>query len=152
MISPLEVEIDHERVARAIAKVIAKKHIESDPKLRKLDALGRLSAIQTMADQMWDQLDEEAEAAATEVAMQMQEVWARSSAPALQHAEGAQIATKLRDLGLPVAGVEQFDGGVRIGVAFKMPDGKVKAFSFPREEALADHTLFAKAYEEAAGQ
>jgi hypothetical protein len=151
MISPLDVELDLEKVARRIARVIAKKHIEADPKLRKLDALGKASAITTMADRMWDQLDEEAEAAANEVAAQMQQVWAMSSAPNLHHAEGAKIAGQLRADGLPVAGIEQFDGGLRIGVAFRMPDGNVRGFSFPRDEALADPSLFARAYQEAAG-
>lgn len=50
-------------VAFAIAKVIAKKTIAEDPRLRKMDALGRASAATTMANNMVPMLVEESRAA-----------------------------------------------------------------------------------------
>ena len=50
-------------VARAIAGVIAKKAATSEPALLKLDGLGRLIAMNRMADQMAPDLAEEAAAA-----------------------------------------------------------------------------------------
>ena len=151
MISPLEIQLDYEPIAKAIARVIALKHIATDPELRKLDALGKASAVTQMANNMWAELDDEAEAAANAVAIQMQEVWARSSGPNLQHAEGARLGEILRAGGLPVAGIEYFDAGHRIGVAFIMPDGKPMGFSFPVDEARLNPWLFAHAFKEAGG-
>lgn len=54
---------DVEAVAHAIARVIAKKTIESDPQLRRMDALGRASAATTMANNMAPELHDEAKAA-----------------------------------------------------------------------------------------
>jgi len=51
------------RVAYAIAKVIAAREIAEDPKLSKLDGLGKASATHTMALQMAPMLRAEAEAA-----------------------------------------------------------------------------------------
>lgn len=50
-------------VAYAIARVIAEKTIESDPGLRRMDALGRASAATTMAMSMAPELHDEAKAA-----------------------------------------------------------------------------------------
>lgn len=64
-------------VARAIAGVIAKKAANSEPELLKLDGLGRLIAMNRMADQMATQLAEEAAAAVQAI-------------EALSHSEAAQ--------------------------------------------------------------
>lgn len=66
-------QINTSAVALQIARVIARKHIESDRRLSKLDPLGKASAITTMANRMWDELDEEAEAAVREVLRQLAE-------------------------------------------------------------------------------
>lgn len=54
---------DVQAVAYAIARVIAKKTIESEPGLKAMDALGRASAATTMAMQMAAELEDEAKAA-----------------------------------------------------------------------------------------
>lgn len=54
---------DVEAVAYAIARVIAKKTIDSDPSFRRLDALGRASAATTLANNMAPELHDEAKAA-----------------------------------------------------------------------------------------
>jgi hypothetical protein len=50
------------KVAYGIAKVVATRFID-DPKTRRLDPIGRVSAIHTMAANMADELHEEAGAA-----------------------------------------------------------------------------------------
>lgn len=70
------------------------------------------------------------------------------------HALAVSVAEPLRAKGLPVMGVELFDAGFKIGVAFRMPAGtpragKLLAFAFPKDAALADPGLFERAYEEA---
>ena len=65
-------KLDLGLVAMTIARVIARKHIESEPRLRKMDGLGKVTAtVQTMAEGMWPELAEEAEAAAREVLAQL---------------------------------------------------------------------------------
>lgn len=52
-----------EAVAYAVARVIASKHVQADPALRRLDGLGKASAVHTMAARMAPELYAEAEAA-----------------------------------------------------------------------------------------
>jgi hypothetical protein len=67
-----------------------------------------------------------------------------------QHAEAARVAEALRSRGLPVMGVDvALDMGEAIGVAFRLPNGRVTAFRHPKAEALADPGLFARDYEDA---
>lgn len=50
-------------VAHAIAREIARKHIEADAALAKLDGLGKATAVHTMALRMAAEVKEEAAAA-----------------------------------------------------------------------------------------
>lgn len=50
-------------VAHAIGREIARKHVEADAALAKLDGLGKAAAIHTMANRMAAEVKEEAAAA-----------------------------------------------------------------------------------------
>lgn len=50
-------------VALAIARVVARKAVQDDPQMRRMDRLGQLSAAETMATNMAVQLRDEALAA-----------------------------------------------------------------------------------------
>jgi hypothetical protein len=58
-----EINVEVEAVAYAIGKVIARKALAGDPKGRRLDALGQLTAIHELALSMMRELPEEAAAA-----------------------------------------------------------------------------------------
>lgn len=62
-----------EAVAYAIAKVIAAKHVQADLGLRRLDPIGKASAVHTMAAAMVPELLAEAEAAINAVRVRLTE-------------------------------------------------------------------------------
>lgn len=70
---PLPADLDLNAVAYAIGRVLAMKAVLEDPKLSKLDALGRSTAIHSMTQVMAASLTAEAEAAIRAVVAQLRD-------------------------------------------------------------------------------
>lgn len=60
-----------ERIAYELGRVIARKSIAEDARLRVLDGLGKAAAIHDMAQRMVPSLKEEAEAVVSEIQRQL---------------------------------------------------------------------------------
>ena len=69
----LDETVDLMRVAYAIARVVAKRTLDEDAALQRLDALGKASAVHTMAVNMTPRLMDEAQAAVDAVLRQVGE-------------------------------------------------------------------------------
>lgn len=76
-------DVDGERVAYALAKLIAKRHVQEDPRLSRMDGLGQASAVHSMAVRMAGELREEVEIVLGEVRLQMRQAQARALDSAL---------------------------------------------------------------------